>query len=51
MPIQPAGAWEATDTVEIVPGLETGLQDLEGFRHLYGNRPPLTRLPTEFKLV
>jgi tRNA-Thr(GGU) m(6)t(6)A37 methyltransferase TsaA len=35
MPIQPAGAREAIGTVVIDPACEAGLQDLEGFSHLY----------------
>ena len=35
MPIQPAGAREAIGTVVIDPTLEAGLQDLEGFSHIY----------------
>lgn len=35
MPIQPAGAREAIGTVVIDPAFEAGLQDLEGFSHLY----------------
>jgi tRNA-Thr(GGU) m(6)t(6)A37 methyltransferase TsaA len=35
MPIQPAGAREAIGTVVVDPAYEAGLQDLEGFSHLY----------------
>jgi tRNA-Thr(GGU) m(6)t(6)A37 methyltransferase TsaA len=35
MPIQPAGAREAIGTVLVDPAYEAGLQDLEGFSHLY----------------
>lgn len=35
MPIQPAGAKEAIGTVVIDPTYEAGLQDMEGFSHLY----------------
>jgi tRNA-Thr(GGU) m(6)t(6)A37 methyltransferase TsaA len=35
MPIQPAGAREAIGIVVIDPAYEAGLQDLEGFSHLY----------------
>jgi tRNA-Thr(GGU) m(6)t(6)A37 methyltransferase TsaA len=35
MPVQPAGAREAIGTVVIDPALEAGLQDIEGFSHIY----------------
>lgn len=35
MPIQPAGAKEVVGTVEIAPEYAEGLQDLEGFSHLF----------------
>jgi tRNA-Thr(GGU) m(6)t(6)A37 methyltransferase TsaA len=35
MPIQPAGAREAIGTVVIDPAYEAGLQDLQGFSHIY----------------
>ena len=35
MPIQPAGAREAIGTVVIDPAYAAGLQDLEGFSHIY----------------
>ena len=35
MPIQPAGAREAIGTVVVDPAYEAGLQDLEGFSHIY----------------
>lgn len=35
MPVQPAGAREVTGTVEIDPEYAAGLQDLQGFSHLF----------------
>lgn len=35
MPIQPAGAREVIGTVEILPEFAAGLQDLEGFSHIF----------------
>lgn len=35
MPIQPAGARDAVGTVVIDPAYEAGLQDLEGFSHIF----------------
>ncbi len=35
MPIQPAGARGIRGTVEVLPKYEKGLQDLEGFSHIY----------------
>ena len=35
MPIQPAGAPDATGTVELLPHLAPALKDLDGFSHIY----------------
>ena len=35
MPIQPTGAASAPGTIEVFPEFAAGLQDLEGFSHLY----------------
>jgi len=35
MPIQPAGAREAVGTVVVDPAYAAGLQDLDGFSHIY----------------
>lgn len=35
MPIQPVGARGIRGTVEVLPEFEKGLQDLEGFSHIY----------------
>ncbi len=35
MPIQPAGAVEVQGTVEIFPEFAEGLQDIEGFSHIF----------------
>jgi len=35
MPIQPAGAAGVRGTVEVFPGYEEGLRDLDGFSHIF----------------
>ena len=35
MPIQPVGARGVAGVIEIAPGLEDGLKDLEGFSHIF----------------